>query len=350
MIVEGIKQLLEGKDLPTDLAQATMREIMLGSATPSQIASFVTALRMKGETGPELAAMAYIMREFSNRIHPKVHGRLIDTCGTGGGRIRTFNVSTIAAFVAAGAGVKIAKHGNRSFSGLCGSADLLEQLGLDLTVSPHQVEKAIETHGIGFMFAPNFHPAMKHASLPRREIEIRTVFNLLGPLTNPANAEAQLLGVSEKEMVEMMAKALVELDCIEAMVVYGEGGLDEFSTVGPTYTALLKDKQVSFHQYLPEDLGLQRCDARHLVGGGPAENAALTLRILGGMERGPKTDIVAANAAAAILVGGRVEKLREGVQVARESLKSGAAERKLELLIRSCGFPAKFEEVKGTVG
>ena len=346
MIVEGIRLLVENRHLSADMAQIVMREIMTGNATPAQIAAFATALRMKGETPVELAAMARVMREFSTRIHPRYTGRLVDTCGTGGGRVRTFNVSTIAGFVAAGAGVNIAKHGNRSFTGSSGSADLLAALGFDLNVDTAKVEKTIEEDGIGFLFAPSFHPAMRYASLPRREIAIRTVFNYVGPLTNPAGANAQLLGVSEKDAVLLMGEALKELGCGHALVVHGEDGLDELSTVGSTFVAFLDGGEIRTGRYSPEDLGFTKCRPEELSGGEPAQNAEIAMKVLRGLEKSVRTEFILANAAAAVLIGRGLVDLREAVDIARESLESGRAYLKLQLLIRRCGDISRLEELE----
>ncbi|MEM3162435.1 MAG: anthranilate phosphoribosyltransferase, partial [Candidatus Bathyarchaeia archaeon] len=237
MIREAIENLVNREGLSYREASESMKEIMSGEATPSQIAAFLTALRMKGETVEEIMAFASVMRSFCHKINPRVSGRLVDTCGTGGDRIKTFNVSTAAAFVVAGAGVPVAKHGNRSVTSKSGSADVLEHLGLNLNVPHETVEKAIEKIGVGFMFAPMFHPAMKHAAGTRREIGIRTVFNILGPLTNPAMANAQVIGVYDAGLVDKMAHVLRGLGLQEAMVVHGLDGLDEISTVGETLIA-----------------------------------------------------------------------------------------------------------------
>jgi len=350
MIVEGIKLLVQRQDLSAEKAEAIMQEIMTGKATPTQIAAFATALRMKGETAVELTAMASVMREFSTRIHPRYDGRLVDTCGTGGGRIRTFNVSTIAAFVAAGAGVNIAKHGNKSFTGNSGSADLLAALGFDLNVEPAMVEKTIEEDGIGFMFAPSFHPAMRYASGPRREIAIRTVFNYLGPLTNPAGADTQLLGVSEKEAVPLMAEALKGLGCSRALVVHGEDGLDEVSTIGPTFLAFLDGDKIRTKRYSPEDMGLAKCKAEELTGEDPAQNAQIAIRVLMGLEKSAKTEFILANAAGAVLIGLGLANLHEALEVSKESLESGRGYKKLQQLIRKCGDIGRLEELEAKFG
>jgi anthranilate phosphoribosyltransferase len=251
MIKEAIQLLVDHKNLSFELAQQSMREIMAGEATPSQIGAFLTSLRMKGETVDEITAFAGIMRENAVHINPQVDGRTVDTCGTGGDLLKTFNVSTTAAFVAAGGGVSIAKHGNRSVTSKCGSADVLEAVGVNLNATPSVVQKCIEDVGIGFMFAPAFHPAMKNAIIPRREIGVRTVFNILGPLTNPANATAQVLGVYDSDLVDPLAKVLHRLGIEEALVVHGVGGLDEISTIGKTKLAWLKDGEITSKEITP---------------------------------------------------------------------------------------------------
>ena len=241
MIKENIKKLVNGADLTHEESAASMKEIMSGEATNTQIGAFLTALRMKGETSNEITAFTSVMKQYCNQISPTVKGRLVDTCGTGGDKIKTFNISTTAAFVVAGADVAVAKHGNRSVTSKCGSADVLEMLGLNLSIVPEDVERAIEEVGVGFMFAPAFHPAMKYAIGPRREVGIRTVFNVLGPLTNPADANAQLLGVYDPRLTEPLANSLKSLGSEEAMVVHGLNGLDEISTIGKTRVSWLKE-------------------------------------------------------------------------------------------------------------
>jgi len=348
LILENIQSLVDGESLSQEESRQTMREIMTGQATNSQIAAFLTALRMKGETVEELVAFAQVMRENCLRIHPKVEGRLVDTCGTGGDKIKTFNISTTSAFVVAGADVAIAKHGNRSVTSKSGSADVLEHLGLNLGMTPEVVKEAVEKVGIGFMFAPAFHPAMKYAVAPRKEVGIRTVFNLLGPLTNPACANAQLLGVYDAKLVGPLANALSRLGCEEAMVVHGLSGLDEISTLGKTLISHLRNGEVRTFQIEPKNLGLKRAHLHDLLGGSSEENACTLVGILKGdcSQQEPKTEIVLANSAAAILVGGKAETLKEGLQVARESIRSGAALGKLEALVKfSGGDPSKLEEL-----
>ncbi len=253
MIRQGIAKIVDGKDLSKEEGEKIMNEIMEGNATSAQIAAFLTALRIKGESVDEITSLASVMRKFCYQIQPKVNDTLVDTCGTGGDKIKTFNISTAAALVAAGAGIPIAKHGNRSVTSRCGSADVLEALGFDLKMNPKMVEKSIEEIGIGFMFAPTFHPAMKYAIEPRREIRIRTIFNLLGPLTNPASAKAQLLGVYSDHLTEPLAHVLNNLGLEQAIVVHGLNGLDEISTIGQTKITNLKQGEIITSYLDPND-------------------------------------------------------------------------------------------------
>ncbi len=324
-----------------------MQEIVSGEATSAQIAAFLTALRMKGETVDELVAFAEVMRENCLKIFPKVQGRIVDTCGTGGDKLKTFNISTTSAFVIAGAGIPVAKHGNRSITSKSGSADVLEKLGINLLIHPDKVKAAIEKIGIGFLFAPAFHPAMKYAVGPRKEVGIRTVFNILGPLTNPANAEAQLLGVYDPKLTISMAEALQNLGCKEAMVVHGEDGLDEVSTLGKTRISHLKNGKISTLEVTPKTLGLTQTSAESLAGGTPQENALITLRILNGncKQTDPKLQIVLANSSAGIVVGGKADDFKHGVEIARMSIGSGKAYDKLKELAKfSAGDCSIFEE------
>ncbi len=331
---EYINKVVEQQDLEKEEAEEAMKTIMSGGATDAQIAAFLTALRIKGETVEEISACAKIMRDFAATIHPKVEGTLVDTCGTGGDKIKTFNISTISAFVVAGAGIPIAKHGNRSVTSKSGSADLLEALGVKIDLTPQQVEKNIEDIGIGFMFAPGFHSAMKHAIGARREMGIRTVFNILGPLTNPAHAQAQVLGVYDQDLTEIMANVLGELGTERAVVVHGLVSLDEISTVGETQVSELNDKVVTTYTIKPEDYGIKRANLYELVGGDPTDNARIAKKILKNKEKGPKRDIVLLNAAAGIYVGGKADSISEGISIAEESIDSGNAYKKLELLIK----------------
>jgi anthranilate phosphoribosyltransferase len=349
LIREAIQLLVERKDLPFELAQQSMREIMAGEATPSQIGAFLTSHRMKGEGIEEITALATVMRENAVRINPHVNGRTVDTCGTGGDRLKTFNVSTAAALVAAGAGVAIAKHGNRSVTSKCGSADVLEAVGVNLTVQPLTVQKAIEQVGIGFMFAPAFHPAMKNAIVPRREIGIRTVFNILGPLTNPANANAQVLGVYDPKLVDPMAQVLQKLGTEEALVVHGIEGLDEISTVGRTKIAWLKNGQTTSKEIAPQDLNLMEARPNEISGFDIEQNARLLVNIVSGRENKLSTrlQMVLANAAAAVVVGGKADDLATGVEVGREAIESGSAYKKLKHLIEfTDGDESKLERIE----
>ncbi len=348
MIREGIQKLIEGTDLNYDESGEIMREIMSGKATNSQTASFLTALRMKGEAVEELIAFASVMRSNCCLIHPKVQGRLVDTCGTGGDKIKTFNVSTAAAFVIAGAGIPVAKHGNRAVTSKSGSADVLEKLGLNINLNPEVVQNIIEKVGVGFMFAPAFHPAMKYAAEPRREIGIRTVFNILGPLTNPACANAQLLGVYSAKLVAPLAIALKELACEEAMVVHGLDGLDEISTVGKTLIAHLKDGKVAQMETVPKDFGVKKAEITDLQTYGAEESAETIFQILNGnIATDAKSEIVLVNSAAGIMVGGKAENFEEGMEIARKSIATGAAYNKLKALVKiSGGSLSKLEELE----
>lgn len=330
---EFINKLVEGKDLEGKEAEDAMQCIMSGNATQAQIGSFLTALRVKGETVEEISSCARVMRKFASTIKPEVKGALVDTCGTGGDKIKTFNISTIASFVVAGAGIAVAKHGNRSVTSKAGSADVLEALGVKVDLEPKKVEECIEEVGIGFMFAPVFHGAMKHAIGPRREMGIRTVFNILGPLTNPANANAQLLGVFDGRLTETLAFVLRDLGVDRALVVHGTDGLDEISTIGPTKMSELKDSRVSTYELTPEEVGIERTGVKDLQGGDAAYNAELAAGILKSKIRGAKRDIVALNAGAGIYVGGMAETLKEGIKIAEGSIDSGRAYEKLNALI-----------------
>ncbi len=327
MIRESIDKIVRGKDLTREEATQTMNEIMEGQATPAQIAAFVTALRIKGESAEEIAGMATVMRQKSLKV--VTDGFLVDTCGTGGDGHNTMNVSTAAAIVAAAAGVKIAKHGNRAASSACGSADILEANGVKVDLSPEGVKRCIEEVGIGFMFAQVFHPAMRHAAVPRREIGIRTVFNILGPLTNPAGAHAQLLGVADPGLGEKMAQALASLGTQRAMVVHGMEGMDEISISGPTKVWELADGKVRTHTITPEEVGLPSAPLDSIKGGTLEHHKEMFLSVLRG-EPGPAQDVVALNAAAALVLGGKARDLKEGITTAKRAIAIGAAMKKLE--------------------
>jgi anthranilate phosphoribosyltransferase len=330
MIKEAIAKLVERQDLTEAEAEAAMTEIMRGEATPAQIGGFLTALRMKGETVAEVTGCARAMRRSATPVRPRCDG-LVDTAGTGGDRSGTFNISTTAAFVVAGHGTPVAKHGNRSVSSRCGSADLLQALGVNLNLNAEQVAACIDEVGIGFLFAPVFHPAMKHAIGPRRELGVRTIFNLLGPLTNPAGARAQLIGVYDASLTEPLAHALAQMGTAAAYIVHGADGIDELSTTGVNRVTHLHTGQVRTFLLDPLDLGLPRARLSDLTGGTPEENAALTRRILSGEERGPKRDVVLLNAAAAL--SAESGDLAAGLEAARASIDSGRALTKLDALI-----------------
>jgi anthranilate phosphoribosyltransferase len=330
MIADAIRTLVERKDLTAEEAHAAMTEIMEGVATSAQIAAFLVALRMKGETITEVTEFARVMREHVVPVRP-TRRPLVDTCGTGGDGLNTFNISTTAAFVAAGAGAAVAKHGNRSVSSKCGSADVLEALGIKVQQSPEEVARYVDEVGIGFMFAPAYHPAMKHAGPVRRELAMRTVFNALGPLTNPAGAEAQVIGVYAPALTEMHAAALANLGCKRAFVVHGLDGMDEISTLGATRITELRDGESRTYGLTPEEVGLRRARPEELAGGTPEENAELLVAILNGREGAPR-EIVLLNAAAAIAAAGLADTLSDGIALAREAVDSGRALRTLREL------------------
>ena len=329
-IRDAIARIVDRSDLSEDAAAACMEEMMTGAATPAQFASFVTALRMKGETVDEIAGMARVMRDKSSRID--VEGALLDTCGTGGDASGSFNVSTCAAFVAAGAGARVAKHGNRAMTSQSGSADVLEALGAKIDLAPEQVRACIEREGIGFMFAQAFHPAMKHVGPARREIGIRTVFNMLGPLTNPAGARRQVVGVARADAIEKMAAALQRLGSEHCLVVHGADGFDEVSISGPTTVAELSHGSIRTYQVTPEDAGLPRHNIASLRGGTAAQNAAELQQVLEGVP-GPLRDFTLINAAAALIAWGAADDLRGGVALAEKSIDSGAARGKLDAFV-----------------
>lgn len=329
-IKDAIKKVVGREDLSEAEAWAAMGQVMDGQATPAQIAALITALRMKGETADEIAGFARAMRERGQRITPNAEV-LIDVVGTGGDRLSTFNISTTTAFVVAAAGGYVAKHGNRAVSRLSGAADVLEALGVQIQVPPEVVRRSIEDIGIGFMFAPIYHAAMKHAVGPRKEIGIRTVFNILGPLTNPANANYLVIGAYAPGLTEIMARVLGEMGARRAFVVHGLDGIDEVSTVGPTQVSELRNGIVRTYTITPDDLGLRKTDPEQISGGTPDENAAITTAVLRG-ETGPRQEIVLANAAAALVAAGIVDDWRGGVELGRRAIASGAAHEKLEAL------------------
>ena len=342
IITEAVRALVDHRDLTRIEAAAAMEAIMSGAATNAQIAAFLTALRMKGETVEELIGFAQVMRQ--KAVHVRTRGEetaaltgtdremLIDTCGTGGDAAGTFNVSTATAFVVAGAGLRVAKHGNRSVSSLCGSADVVETLGINLDLTPAKVARCIDEVGIGFLYAPLLHTAMKHVMAARREMGIRTVFNMLGPLTNPAAANAQVIGVYAAALTEPLARVLAELGTVRAFVVHGADGLDEISNTGDSRVSEVREGVVRTVTLRPEDFGLARASIADLQGGDREQNAQIIRGILDG-EAGPKRDIVLMNAAAALVAGGRARDLKEGAGLAAKSIDSGAARAKLQALI-----------------
>jgi anthranilate phosphoribosyltransferase len=330
-IKQAIKHLVEGQDLTEATAESVAEQIMTGQATPAQIGGLLIALRLKGETVEEITGFARAMRRNAVPVRPR-RRLLVDTCGTGGDGSGTFNISTTAAFVVAGAGLAVSKHGNRSVSSNCGSADVLQALGVRLELSPQKVAACIDKVGIGFLYAPLLHPAMKYAIGPRREMGIRTIFNILGPLTNPAGAQVQVLGVYDGALTEMMARVLNSLGSQAAFVVHGADGLDELSPTGPNRVTQLQDGQVRTYILDPLELGLPRATLSDLKGGAAKDNATIVRSVLSG-ERGPRRDAVLLNAAAALAAGGAATNLAEGLSLAAQSIDSGAARAKLEAMV-----------------
>ena len=350
LLIDALERVAVGGNLNAPEAQNVMEQILTGQATDAQIAGLLVALRIKGESVEELVGFARAMRANARPVFPPGHGpaseAIVDTCGTGGDGSGTFNISTAAAFVVAGAGVRVAKHGNRSISSRCGSADVLEVLGIN---PEHEIElagRAIEQIGIGFLFAPAVHPAMKHAMRARRELRVRTTFNLLGPLTNPAGASAQVVGVFSADFAERLAQALGQLGVVHAFVVHGRDGLDEISLSGPTLVAELSRGKVRTYEVTPEDFGLPRAPLSELAGGDAARNAEIIRSVLHGDPGAPRNAVLI-NASAALVAAGRAQGFQEGVAIAAESIDSGAAAGKLEALIRflavaeSPGSPAR---------
>ena len=325
-----ISELLAKRDLSEQEASDVMAEVMDGAATPAQIAGFVIALRAKGETAIEIAGLVKTMRTYSQRV--RVSGDLLDTCGTGGDRTGTFNVSTAAAIVCAGAGARVAKHGNRAASSRCGSADVLEALGVKIDLQPAAVEQCIEEAGMGFCFAPIFHPAMRHTAATRRELGVGTIFNFLGPLTNPAGAKRQALGVADPRMLDKMVDALASLGSEHVVAFHGHQGLDELSTSGESRVVELVGGETREWTLDPRDLGLAPAGLDEVAGGTAQENADLVNRLLDG-EKGPRRDIVILNAAAGLLAGGQADSIETGMELAVASVDSGAARKALDSLV-----------------
>jgi anthranilate phosphoribosyltransferase len=345
MIKEMIQTVVKGKDLSEEEMIGVMDEIMEGKATEAQIGAFITALRMKGETIAEITGAAKVMRAKATpiRVYDDAvsidrdeinvdQETVVDTCGTGGDGTNTFNVSTTTAFVAAGGGLKVAKHGNRSVSSQCGSADVLETLGVNLDVTPAVVEECVKTIGIGFLFAPKLHGAMKYAIGPRQQIGIRSVFNVLGPLTNPAKANVQVLGVYEAGLTSILAEVLNRLGSTSALVVFGEGSFDEISITGPTQVSELRDGAVRDYRIEPEDFGMARANVSDIKGGDAKKNAAIVREVLDG-QPGPRRDMVLLNAGAAFYAADKASDMERGIKMAAESIDSGMASQKLKQLV-----------------
>ena len=329
MLQESIKKLSEKQNLTQQEAEQAMNEIMEGRAADAQIAAFLVALRMKGETIDEITACAKIMREKASKINPQAKF-LVDTCGTGGDGANTFNISTASAFVAAGAGVSVAKHGNKSVSSKSGSADVLQALGVNIQLQPKDVEKCIEETGIGFMFAPLFHPAMKYVMNARKQLGIRTIFNILGPMTNPAGAKSQLIGVFNPALTLDIASAMKNLGSRHVMIVNGHG-LDEISLSSKTKVCELKNSKIDVYDLNPEDYGFELRPLNDILGGTPEENAKIIIEVLSG-EKGPKRDIVLLNSAAALLASDKASSYKDALELAKQSIDSGNALKKLEAL------------------
>jgi len=341
MLIGIFEKVAAGTNLSRAEAEAAMEEILCGRATHEQIVRLLSALRLKGETVDELVGFATAMRRHAPRIFPADHAHahevLVDTCGTGGDASGTFNISTVGAFVVAAAGVRVAKHGNRSISSRCGSADVLEQLGVEIELPPESIARCIEQVGIGFLFAPAIHTATRHATPARRELKTRTVFNLLGPLTNPARASAQVVGVYDARVTRPMAEALGALGVRRAFVVHGADGLDEISLSGGTHVSELRDGEVRDYDVAPEDFGLHYAPPDAIRGGDAQQNAEIVHKILGRSllyrEHGPRREIVLANASAALVAAERARDFKEGVRLAAESIDSGAARERLDALV-----------------
>jgi len=330
MITKVISKLIEKQELVQEEIGEVMNEIMDAKATDVQIGAFLVGLKMKRETIDDITTCAKLMREKSIKINPKV-GSIVDTCGTGGDNSGTFNISTAAAFVVSGAGVSVAKHGNKSVSSNCGSADVIQELGVKIDLDPKKVEKCIEQIGIGFMFAPIFNPAMKNVAKARKELGVRTIFNILGPLSNPANTKAQLIGVFDEKMMKIFAEVLKNLGSKHVMIVHSDG-LDEISLCGNTKICELKNGIIRFYEFNPEDFGFKLCTLDELSGGSIQDNANIIKGILDG-NKGPKRDIVLLNSAAALIASDKAKDFKEGLKLAAQSIDSGSAAKKLKELI-----------------
>ncbi len=331
---EILSKLVAGNDLTKEEAMKAQEMILSGEATQSQIACFLTALRMKGETLDEITGLAMVLRDKANTISPKVDN-YVDFVGTGGDCTYSFNISTTSAFVVAAAGVPVAKHGNRSISSKSGAGDVLEALGVNISADPDVVEKCVEEVGIGFMFAPHFNPAMKYVGPVRKEMGIRTVFNILGPLSNPSRAKAMVVGVYSPSLTEVIAGTMANLDVKRGFVVSGEDNMDEFALTGSSTVSEIKDGKVETYEITPEQFGLKRCKIEDLQGGDGTVNAQITKDILSGKERGAKREIVLLNAGAALYIGGKAESIEEGIRIAGETIDSGKAMETLEAMVKA---------------
>lgn len=329
-----LNKLVSGSDLTKEEAMQAQELILTGQATPAQIACFLTALRMKGETLDEITGLAAVLREKANTISPKVDN-YIDFVGTGGDRTNTFNISTTSAFVVAAAGLPVAKHGNRSISSKSGAGDVLEALGVNISADPQVVEKCVETVGIGFMFAPHFNPAMKYVGPVRKELGIRTVFNILGPLSNPSRAKKMMIGVYSPQLTEVIAGVLMNLGVESGFVVSGDDDMDELTLTGETTVSEIKDGEIKTYKVTPEQFGFKRCDISELQGRDGEANAAITKAILSGKEQGAKRDIVLLNAGAALYIGGKADSVEAGIQLAAETIDSGKAVETLDAMVKA---------------
>lgn len=331
MIIDAIHKLIERTDLSKEESYSCFMEIMSGKASEGMIASFLTALRMKGEIVTEISGAALAMREMATKIETK-HKNVIDTCGTGGDGLGTFNISTAAAIVSSAAGAKVAKHGNRAISSKCGSADVLKALGVNIEIPKEKIESCLDEIGIAFLFAPMLHGAMKYATPVRRELGIRTIFNILGPLTNPAGAKRQLLGVFKPVLTELLANVLFDLGTERALVVHGIGGLDEISTIGDTRITEIRDGKIMTFTFSPSTVGIPVTEINALVGGDATTNVEIINRIFNG-EQGAHTDIVSLNSGAALYIAGIADSIKQGIEISKESIETGKAKMKLKELI-----------------
>ncbi len=346
MIRDSIRKLAESQSLLYDEMVQCMHEIMQGNADDASIATFLLALKMKGETADELKAMLDTMNEFAVKIKPSVKGRLVDTCGTGGDRIKTFNISTASAFVASAAGVNIAKHGNRSVSGPCGSADVLEYFGYDLNTEPSNVKECIEELGIGFMFAPKFHPAMKHVANARKELGIRTALNILGPLSNPAGVDAQVVGVYDLSLIDKIVQLLKNAGRKEAMVFHARDGLDELSNTCVNHIAWLRDGSINRLDLDPKNFKISVAEPADLSILNKEEAAMQMFKVLNGSADEKKISVVLLNTAAALMVGNKADSFEDAIELAKKSVRSGDAYKKFKALIGRCGNALRLEELE----